>query len=101
MLKGFSTVITEADGGDKTGHNLIGTGRRTLCRRSTYHHLIFGHPAVSGEVLQHGHQELQAAVPVTQQQHHTNQVEDPHHRTGQVIGHMEDLERDNKTRRGV
>lgn len=29
MLKGFSTVITEADGWDKTGHNVIRTGRRT------------------------------------------------------------------------
>lgn len=60
-------------------------------RGSTYHHLIFGHPAVGGEVLQHGHQELQAAVPVAQQQHHANQVDYPHHGTGQVIGHVEDL----------
>lgn len=29
---------------------------------------------------------------MTEQQHHAYQVEDPHHRTGQVIRHMEDLE---------
>ena len=63
------------------------------CRGSTYHHLVLGHPAVGGEVLQHGHQELQAAVPVAQQQHHTDQVDNPHHGTGQVIGHVEDLRR--------
>lgn len=57
-----------------------------------YLHFIEGHPAVRGEVLQHGNQELKAAVPVTQQQHHSNQIEDPHHSTGQVVGHMEDLE---------
>lgn len=57
----------------------------------TYHHLVEGDPAVRGEVLQHGHQELEAAVPVAQQQHHANQVKDAHHRTSQVIGHVEDL----------
>lgn len=75
-----------------TGHNLIQTGRTDLRRKSTYHHLIFGHPAVGGEVLQHGHQELQTAVPVTQQQHHADQVHNPHHGTGEVVGHVEDLE---------
>lgn len=29
---------------------------------------------------------------MTEQQHHTNKVNDPHHRTGQIIGHVEDLE---------
>src|SRR4029434_4178734 len=68
------------------------------CRKSTYHHLVEGDPAVGREVLQHGHQELEAAVPVAQQQHHANQVEDAHHRTGQVIGHMEDLIREDRGR---
>ncbi|KPP61509.1 hypothetical protein Z043_120381, partial [Scleropages formosus] len=41
--------------------------------------------AIGGEVLQHGHQELQAAIPVAQQQHHADQVDDAHHGTGQVV----------------
>ena len=45
------------------------------------------------EVLQHGDQELETAVPVAQQQHHADQVHYPHHGTGKVIGHMEDLRR--------
>ena len=64
---------------------------KTCHESNTYHHLVEGDPAVLGEVLQHGNQELQTAIPVTQQQHHTNQVEDTHYCTGQVIGHMEDL----------
>lgn len=50
-----------------------------------------GDPAVRREVLQHGDQELQTAIPVTQQQHHSNEVEDANHSTGQVIGHVKDL----------
>ena len=59
----------------------------------THHHFVFGDPAVRGEVLQHGHQELQTAVPVAQQQHHPDQVDYPHHGTGQVVGHVKDLSR--------
>lgn len=63
-----------------------------LCEEGpTYHHLVSGDPAVRGEVLQHGNQELQTAIPVTQQQHHTNQVHDAHHGAGQVVGHVENL----------
>ena len=65
-------------------------------RSGTYHHLVEGHPAVGGEVLQHGNQELETTIPVTRQQHHTNQVEDTHHRTGKVIGQVEDLQPDEK-----
>lgn len=61
-------------------------------RPGTYHHAVEGHPAVVGEVLQHGHEELEAAIPVTQQQHHPDQVHDPHHCTGQIVGHVEDLQ---------
>ena len=57
----------------------------------THHHQVLGNPAVRREVLQHGDQELETAVPVTQQQHHTDQVHNPDHGTGKVIGHMEDL----------
>lgn len=57
----------------------------------THHHVIFGHPAVWGKVLQHWHHESQAAIPVAQQQHHSNQVDYTHNSTGQVIGHVEDL----------
>lgn len=57
----------------------------------THHHAVDGHPAVMGEVLQHGHQELQAAIPVAKQKHHANEVHDAYHGTGQVVGHVEDL----------
>lgn len=56
-----------------------------------YHHLIEGDPAVRRKVLQHWNKELETAIPVAQQQHHTDQVEYSHHSTGQVIGHVEDL----------
>lgn len=60
-------------------------------KSQTDHHQVLGDPAVGREVLKHGDQELEAAIPVAQQQHHPNQVNYPHHGTGQVIGHMEDL----------
>lgn len=56
-----------------------------------HHHVVDGHPAVVGEVLQHGHQELQTAVPVAEQEHHANEVDDTHHGTRQVVGHVKDL----------
>ena len=40
--------------------------------------LINGYPAIGGEALQHGYKELEAARPVAHQQHHADQVEDPH-----------------------
>ena len=43
-----------------------------------YLQLIDGYPAVGREALQHGHQELQTPGPVAHQQHHADQVEDPH-----------------------
>ncbi len=67
---------------------------RQIVFANTHHHLVLGHPAVGGEILQHRHQELQASVPVTEQQHHSNQVDDSHHCAGQVIGHMKNLNRD-------
>ena len=66
----------------------------------THHHQILGNPAVRREVLQHGDEELQTAIPVAQQQHHPDQIHDPHHGTGKVIGHMEDL-RGKRRRRKV
>lgn len=56
-----------------------------------HHQVVFGDPAVRGELLQHGHHELQTAIPVAQQEHHTDQVYYTHHCTRKVIGHMEDL----------
>lgn len=58
---------------------------------SAYHHFVFGDPAVCRKVLKHGHKELQTAVPVAQQQHHTNQVHYTYHSTSQVIGHVKNL----------
>lgn len=58
---------------------------------TSHHHAVHGDPAVGREVLEHRDQELQTAIPVTQQQHHPNEVEDSNHRTGQVVGHVEDL----------
>lgn len=63
----------------------------TKKQRIAYHHLIEGDPAVRWKVLQHGNKELETAIPVAEQQHHSNQVEYSHHGTGQVIGHVEDL----------
>ena len=40
--------------------------------------LLDGDPRVRREALQHGHQELEAARPVDDQQHHAQQVEDLH-----------------------
>ena len=60
-------------------------------RAGAHHHIVDGHPAVVGEVLQHGHQELQTAGPVAEQQHHADEVDDAHHGTRQVVGHVEDL----------
>lgn len=57
----------------------------------SHHHVVDEDPAVGREVLQHGDQELQTAVPVTEQQHHPDEVEDANHSTGQVIGHVKDL----------
>ncbi len=65
--------------------------KQSLYLQVPHHHVVFGDPAVGWEVLQHGHQELQTSVPVTQQQHHADQIDDPHHGAGQVIGHVEDL----------
>jgi len=44
--------------------------------------VIDGDPSVGWEALQHGHEELETAVPVTQQQHHTDEVEDTHEHPG-------------------
>lgn len=60
-------------------------------RGGAHHHPVDGDPAVAREVLQHRHQELQAAIPVAQEQHHADEVADAHDRAGQVIGHVEDL----------
>lgn len=46
------------------------------------------------EVLQHRYKELQTPIPVTQEQHHSNQIYYSHHGTGKVVGHMEDLQGD-------
>lgn len=51
--------------------------------------------------MQHGNKELKAAIPVTQQQHHSDQVEYSHHSAGQVIGHVEDLTEQRETRNKV
>lgn len=64
----------------------------------THHHQVLGNPAVRREILQHGDQKLETAIPVAQKQHHTNQVYNPHHSTSKVIGHVEDLRE--KLRRG-
>lgn len=63
----------------------------TRARLGAHHHVVDGYPAVVREVLQHGDQELQATVPVAQQEHHADEVHDAHHSAGQVVGHVEDL----------
>lgn len=49
--------------------------------------------------MQEWHQELQASVPVTQQQHHANQIKDSYHSTRQVIRHMKNLEEEHKEKK--
>ncbi len=71
--------------------------RRTdrLCLQNTHHHLVLGQPSSRGG-------NPAASAPGTagirpsdrQQQHHPNQVDDSHHCAGQVIGHVENLNRD-------
>ena len=56
--------------------------------------LLDGDPGVRREALQHGHQELEAARPVHDQQHHAQQVEDLHehsHGLQQLEYVMDDL----------
>ena len=56
--------------------------------------LLDGDPRVRREALQHGHQELEAARPVNDQQHHAQKVEDLHehsHGLQQLEYIMEDL----------
>lgn len=67
------------------------TGDMMMSCVNAHHHLVLGDPAVSGEVLQHRHQKLKTSVPMTQQQHHSNQIDDSHHCTGQIIGHVKNL----------
>ena len=59
--------------------------------RGAHHHAVDGDPAVAWEVLKHGHQELQAAIPVAEEQHHADEVADAHDGARQVVGHVEDL----------
>ena len=40
--------------------------------------LVNGDPGVGGEVLEHGDEELETSVPVTDEQHHADEVEDAH-----------------------
>ena len=49
-----------------------------LDRNGPYLQLVDRDPAVGREALQHGHQELEAAGPVADQEHHANQVEYSH-----------------------
>ncbi|KAH9400592.1 hypothetical protein TYRP_002160 [Tyrophagus putrescentiae] len=46
--------------------------------------LIDGHPGVGREALQHGDQKLKTAAPVTDEQHHADEVEDFHKEAGHV-----------------
>lgn len=64
-----------------------------LYETCTYHHVVFGYPAVRREILQHRHHEGEAAIPVAQQQHHANQIHYAHYSAGQVISHVEDLKK--------
>lgn len=45
---------------------------------------VDGHPRVGRESLEHGHQELKTSWPVANEQHHADEVEDPHEDAGHV-----------------
>ena len=63
------------------------SGRRCACRRATHLELVDGHPAVGGDPLQDGDEPLHAAVPVAEQQHEADEVEDAH----ELAGHLQEL----------
>ena len=45
---------------------------------SPYLQLIDSHPTIWGKALEHGHQELETARPVADQEHHADKVEYAH-----------------------
>ena len=53
--------------------------------------LVDGDPGIGGEVLEHGDEELETAVPVTDEQHHADEVEDAHEHPGhaQKLKHIQ------------
>lgn len=56
-------------------------------RNVTNLQFVDGHPRVGRESLEHGHQELKTSRPVANEQHHADEVEDPH----EDAGHVEEL----------
>lgn len=50
--------------------------------------------------MEERHQILEAAIPVTQEQHHPYQIKYSYHCTGQVIGHVENLQEEKGTPTG-
>lgn len=53
-----------------------------------YLEFINGYPAIRREVLEQGYEPLQAAVPVSQKQHQSHQVQNAH----ELAGHCEKLQ---------
>lgn len=49
-----------------------------------YLQLIYGHPTIAREALEHGHKKLETSRPVPHQQHHADQIEDAHEHAGHV-----------------
>ena len=49
-----------------------------------YLQLIYRHPTIRWKALEHWDEELETARPMPNQQHHTDQVEDPHKHTRHV-----------------
>lgn len=57
-----------------------------------YLELVDCHPGIGRESLEHGHKELEASGPVSDEQHHTDEVEDSH----KDARHIEELIRRKK-----
>lgn len=66
MLSPRSNILTAVNESDCRGISVT----------NFYHQVFLADPAVGGELLQHGHKVLDAAVPVTQQENHHEQRQD-------------------------
>lgn len=54
------------------------TKLKMLCTSWCYLKLIYGDPRIGRKVLQHWNEKLETPVPVTNQKHHADEVEDAH-----------------------
>ena len=66
------------------GLQVIVRDSRASCLLAPYLKFIDSDPTIRRKSLEHWDKELEAAGPVADQEHHTDQVEDPHEHRGHV-----------------